>query len=99
VKKLERSGSVPRNLSDGANPHIGRIFSREPLRSRRSPSKQPRAAPAALQPNTRLKSEEEPKGFELAMPCAYMTVMIYGVKRSIKSVRWHFISACQPFGY
>jgi hypothetical protein len=38
-EKLERSGSVPRNLRDGANLHIGGIFSREPLRSRGSPTK------------------------------------------------------------
>jgi hypothetical protein len=38
----ERSGSVPRILRDGANPHIGSIISREPLHSLRSPSKQPR---------------------------------------------------------
>jgi hypothetical protein len=42
-EKLERSGSVPRILRDGANPHIRGIFSWELLRSRRSPSKQPRA--------------------------------------------------------
>jgi hypothetical protein len=37
----ERSGSVPRILRDGANPHLHGIFARERLRSRRSPSKQP----------------------------------------------------------
>jgi hypothetical protein len=40
-KKWERSNSVSQILRDGTNPHIGGIFSREPLRSRRSPSKQP----------------------------------------------------------
>jgi hypothetical protein len=41
-KKQEQSDSVSRILRDGTNPHIGGIFSREPLRSRRSPSKQSR---------------------------------------------------------
>jgi hypothetical protein len=40
-EELERSGYVPRILRDEVNPLIGGIFSREPLRSRRSPSKQP----------------------------------------------------------
>jgi hypothetical protein len=38
----ERSGSVSRILRDGANLHIGGIFSQKRLRSRCSPSKQPR---------------------------------------------------------
>jgi hypothetical protein len=61
-RKDEQSGSVRRNLRDGANPHLEGIFPSEPLRYHRSPSKQPwertrsaplRSAPAALQPNTR----------------------------------------------
>jgi hypothetical protein len=40
-EELERSGSVPRILRDGANPYLEGIFARERLRSRRSPSKQP----------------------------------------------------------
>jgi hypothetical protein len=55
--KQERSGSIPLILSDGANPHLGGIlYPLEPLRSHRSPSKQPRersgSAPVTLQPNT-----------------------------------------------
>jgi hypothetical protein len=38
----EQSGSVPRILRDGANPHLEGIFPREQLRSHRSPSKQSR---------------------------------------------------------
>jgi hypothetical protein len=46
------SGSVPPILRDGANLHIGGIFSGERLRSRRSPSKQPRSSNSeAMAPN------------------------------------------------
>jgi hypothetical protein len=41
-EKLERSRSVPQNITDGADPHLASIFLLEPLCSHRSPSKQPR---------------------------------------------------------
>jgi hypothetical protein len=41
-EKPERSGSVLRIMRNGANLHLVGIFSLEPFRSRRSPSKQQR---------------------------------------------------------